>query len=67
MMIDITKQIRTGAVQANEVADWRIMLNGMPASRWVKDPPYHGLYADYVSQYPSSRIVTATKLYDFDV
>lgn len=67
MMVDITKIIRTGAVQASELADWRMMLNGQPASRWVKDPPYHGLYVDYVTKFPSDAIVTATRTYDFDV
>lgn len=67
MMVDITKIIRTGNVQAAELADWRLMLNGQPQSRYVKDPPYHGLYADYTSRFPSSSIVTATRTYDFDV
>lgn len=67
MMIDVTKQIRIGDVQAAELTDWRLMLNGQPQSRYVKDPPYHGLYADYLRQYPSSRILTITKTYDFDV
>lgn len=67
MMVDVTKQIRIGPVQAQELADWRKMLNGDPQSRYIKDPPYHGLYADYLKQYPSSRIVTATRTYDFDV
>ena len=67
MMVEVTKQIRTGAVQVTELADWRLFLNGQPQTRYVKDPPYHGLYADYLRQYPSSRIVTVTKTYDFDV
>ena len=66
MMIDITKSIRTGAVQSSELADWRQMLNGQPQTRYVKDPPYHGLYADYAKMNPSSAIVTVTKTYDFD-
>lgn len=66
MMIDITKIIRIGAVQEAELADWRLMLNGQPQSRYVKDPPYHGLYADYLSRYPSSEILTTTVLYDYD-
>lgn len=67
MMIDITKEIRTGAVQASELADWRLMLNGQPQSRYVKDPPYHGAYADYLRQFPSSAITTRQKYYEFDV
>lgn len=67
MMVDITKIIRTGAIQTAEVNDFRVMLNGQPASRWVKDPPYHGLYVDYESKFPSRAIVEVTKTYDFDV
>lgn len=67
MMIDITQIIRTGTVRANELADWRMMLNGTSASRWVKDPPYKGLYADYQTKFPSSAIATVTRTYDFDV
>jgi hypothetical protein len=67
MMIEITKQIRTGSIQEAELTDWRLFLNGQPQTRYVKDPPYHGLYSDYLSQYPSSRIVTQTRTYDFDV
>lgn len=67
MMVDITQQIRTGAVRVTELADWRLMLNGTSASRYVKDPPYHGLYQDYLKQFPSSAIVEATEYYEFDV
>lgn len=67
MMIDITKIIRTGAIQLSELNDWRVMLNGQPASRWVKDPPYHGLYMDYQSKFPSRAIVESTSYYEFDV
>lgn len=67
MMIDITQMIRTGNVRQAELNDWRLMLNGQPQSRYVKDPPYHGLYADYLSKFPSSQIVTVTRTYDFDV
>lgn len=67
MMVDVTQQIRTGNVRATELADWRLMLNGQPQSRYVKDPPYHGLYADYLRQYPSSRITTRTSVYVFDL
>jgi len=66
MMVDITKEIRTGAVQQTEVTDWRLMLNGQPQSRYVKDPPYHGLYADYLRMYPASAIPTITRTYAFD-
>ena len=58
MMIDITQEIRSGPVRAAELADWRLMLNGMPQSRYVKDPPYHGAYADYLKQFPSSAVST---------
>lgn len=67
MMVDITQQIRSGEVMTSELADWRLMLNGTSASRYVKDPPYHGLYQDYVKSFPSSAIVTQTILYQFDV
>lgn len=67
MMIDIAKIIRTGAIQTQEVNDFRVMLNGQPASRWVKDPPYHGLYQDYESKFPSRAIVEVTRTYDFDI
>lgn len=67
MMVDVVQQIRTGNVLAQQIADWRLMLNGQPQSRYVKDPPYHGLYADYLMQYPSSRITTRTSLYRFDL
>lgn len=67
MMVDISQQIRIGAERSNEVADWRLMLNGQPQSRYVKDPPYHGLYGDYAAMYPSSAILTATSTYDFDI
>ncbi len=67
MMIDISKIIRTGAVQNQEVMDFRIQLNGQPASRWVKDPPYKGLYSDYNFTFPSDAIIQQTRNYDFDV
>lgn len=67
MMVDITKQIRVGNIQASELADWRKMLNGDPQSRYIKDPPYHGLYADYLSMFPSSAITTRTQNYDYDL
>lgn len=67
MMVDITKEIRQGAVQQTELTAWQLMLNGQPQSRYVKDPPYHGLYADYTKMYPSSAIITVTRTYDFDV
>ncbi len=67
LMVDITQQIRTGNIRTNELADWRLMLNGQPQSRYVKDPPYHGLYADYLRQFPSSGILTVTRTYDFDL
>lgn len=67
MMVDITQQIRTGAVLTQQQAEWRLMLNGQPQSRYVKDPPYHGLYSDYVSSFQSFAIITQTSTYEFDV
>lgn len=67
MMIDITQEIRTGNVRQAELNDWRLMLNGQPESRYVKDPKYRGLYADYMRQFPSSSIVEATQYYEFDL
>jgi hypothetical protein len=67
MMVDITQQIRTGAVAVQQLTDWRLMLNGQPQSRYVKDPPYHGLYFDYMAKFPSSAIPERTKVYDFDL
>lgn len=67
MMVDITQEIRQGNVRQAELNDWRLMLNGQPQSRYVKDPPYHGLYQDYMRQFPSSAIVQVAKYYEFDV
>lgn len=67
MMVDVTKMVRTGEIQVSELADWRLQLNGQPQTRYVKDPPYHGLYGDYASKFPSSRIVTRTQYYQFDI
>lgn len=67
MMVDITQIIRTGPEMREQLADWRVMLNGQPPNRYVKDPQYRGLYADYVLKFPSSAIPTVTKTYDFDV
>lgn len=67
MMIDITKIIRTGNVRTAELAEIHRNLNGDPQSRWVKDPPFKGLYSDYQKAFPSSAIPTITRLYNFDV
>lgn len=67
MMVDITKDIRLGTIRDQELAELRLSLNGQPQSRYVKDPPYHGLYADYLSMFPSSAIPTVTSVYDFDL
>lgn len=67
MMVDITQIIRIGAVRQQELADWREMLNGQPPNRYIKDPQYRGLYADYVNKFPSSAIVQETEYYHFDV
>lgn len=64
MMIDITRDIRQGAVRQAELADLRLMLNGNQSN---SDNAYRGLYADYQSQFPSSAIPTATTYYQFDV
>lgn len=66
MMVDITQEIRTGNVMSTQVAEWRLMLNGMPQTRYVKDPPYHGLYADYLKQFPSQAIPNVSRMYFFD-
>lgn len=66
-MVDITQIIRTGNVRAQELQDWRMMLNGQPESRWVKNPLYKGLYNDYMNKFPSDAIMESTKYYDFDV
>lgn len=67
MMIDITRQIRTGTVRQQELTDLRLMLNGATQSRYIKDPNYRGLYSDYVQKFPSSSIPVVTRTYDFDV
>lgn len=67
MMVDITQNIRVGPVRSEELADWRLMLNGQPQSRYIKDPPYHGLYADYLQKFPSSQIPQTTSTYTFDL
>lgn len=67
MMVDIVQEIRTGNVRKEELAEWMLKLNGQPQSRYVKDPPFHGAYADYLRMFPSSAIVTRTKTYDFDI
>lgn len=66
MMIDITKQIRTGSIMASELSDWRMMINGQPPNRYVREPQYRGLYSDYMNKFPSSAIPTTTKTYEFD-
>lgn len=67
MMIDITKQIRTGTTMNSELTDWRQMLNGQPPNRYIREPQYRGLYSDYMNKFPSSAIVTTTNTYEFDV
>lgn len=66
MMIDIVRQIRIEPVRSSELAELRLSLNGQPQSRYVKDPPFHGLYADYLKANPSSAITTSTSYYDYD-
>lgn len=67
MMVDITQIIRTGAVQAAQLTEWRRMLNGDPLSRWVKTQIDKGLYNDYESKFPSRAIIESTEYYSFDV
>lgn len=67
MMIDITQIIRNGAVADRELAQWRQMLNGQPQNRYLRDRPDNGLYANYLLKFPSSRIITATSTYEFDL
>lgn len=67
MMIEITQNIRTGGIRAQELTDWRMMLNGQPPNKYIKDPQYRGLYADYVNKFPSSAIPTVTRYYEYDV
>lgn len=67
MMIDITQEIRTGSTRAAELADWRMMLNGQPPNRYIREPQYRGLYSDYMNKFPSSATSTITRTYDFDV
>lgn len=67
MMVDITQIIRTGSARISELSDWRIMLNGQPPNRYIRDPQYRGLYADYIANFPSSAIPTRTAYYQFDL
>lgn len=67
MMVDITQQIRIGNVQAQELSEWRHMLEGQPQSRYVRDVSDKGLYFNYSRQFPSSAIVTRTSAYKFDI
>jgi hypothetical protein len=67
MMVDIVQQIRIEPVRSTELADFRLQLNGQPQSRYVKDPPYHGLYQDYLKANPSSAIVTTSSYFDYDI
>lgn len=66
-MVEITQDIRTGNVRAQELPDWRMMLNGQPPNKYIKDPQYRGLYADYTNKFPSSAIPTVTRYYEYDV
>lgn len=67
IMVDITQQIRIGAVKAQELADWRQLLNGTPESRYIRDPKDKGLYTNYLRMFPSSAITTRTSTYQFDL
>lgn len=67
VMFEVTMQIREGSAREAELEGWKKMLNGDSQNRYVKDPPFHGLYADYLRQFPSSAIVTVTRTYDFDL
>lgn len=67
MMVDITKIIRLDKVRDRELAEWRQVLNGQAQNRYLKDRPDQGLYANYLSMFPSSSIRTITKTYNFDL
>lgn len=67
MMVDITQQIRLGAVQQQELTEWRRVLDGQQESRYLKNPNDIGLYKNYLRMFPSSAIVTRTRTYDFDL
>lgn len=67
MMIGIIQDIRTGAVQAQQLAECRRVLDGQQESRYLKNPNDIGLYKNYVRMFPSSAVVTRTSTYEFDV
>lgn len=67
MMIDITQDLRTGPTRQAELAELRTMLNGQGSSKYSRDPQSAGLYADYITQFPSSAIPVVTQYYQFNV
>ena len=67
MMHDIVKLIRIGNERAQELAEIKLELNGDTQSRYVKTPPNQGLYAQYLTLFPSSGILTRTSYYNWDV
>ena len=67
MMMDITKLIRIGNQRTQELAEIDLELNGKSESRYLKNPANVGLYRQYLDMFPSSDIITSTKLYTFDV
>lgn len=67
IMVDVTQEIRTGNVRTQDLNDFRVMLNGQPPNRYIKDPQHRGLYADYVNKFPSSAVLTTSRNYDYDL
>lgn len=67
MMQDIVKLIRIGNERTQEINDIKRELDGDPQSRYVKTPPNQGLYAQYLTMFPSTAILTRTSTYNFDV
>jgi len=66
MMCQLTMQLRTGNLRAEELADWNKVLNGDSQSRYIRDPKWEGLYSNYGHKFPSSAIPTITSTYNFD-
>lgn len=66
IMVDVVREIRTGNQMGQELQEYRTVLNGQPPNRYIKDPQYRGLYADYVNKFTSSAIQTITRTYNYD-
>lgn len=67
VMVDVVEEIRTGPVMTQQLAEYRMLLNGQPPNRYIKDPQYRGLYADYQNKFYSSAITTSSRTYDYDL